>query len=98
MEFILTIIIFLISIPVGEYFGRSKHIGKWWTVVLMTCGIVPGLIALVTSPKASSQPTKGKGYLISGWISMFFLGVGSIILAFIVLKIIKATTIQSLIL
>jgi len=86
MEFILTIIIFLISIPVGEYFGRSKHIGKWWTVVLMTCGIVPGLIALVTSPKASSQPTKGKGYLISGWISMFFLGVGSIILAFIVFE------------
>jgi hypothetical protein len=83
MEFILTIIIFLISIPVGEYFGRSKHIGKWWTVVLMTCGIVPGLIALVTSPKASGQPTKGLGYIIAGWIFILLLGVGGIILAFI---------------
>lgn len=83
MEFILLLIIFLLSIPIGEYFGRSKHIGKWWTVTLMTCGIIPGLIALITSPKATKVPSQGKSYRIFGWILLVVFGIGGLVLNFI---------------
>ena len=82
MEFILTLIIFLIAIPIGEYFGRSKHIGKWWTVGLMTCGIVPGIIALIFSPKATKEPTKGIIYEVAGWFFFLIIGVFGILLTF----------------
>jgi hypothetical protein len=72
----------MISIPIGEYFGRSKHIGKWWTVTLITCGIIPGIIALMFSPKASSLPTKGIGYKIAGFVFIFLFGLIGIVLAF----------------
>jgi hypothetical protein len=46
----------------------------------MTCGIVPGLIALITSPKATEVPTKGKGYNIFGWIILLVFGIGGLVL------------------
>jgi chromatin remodeling complex protein RSC6 len=82
MEFILIFIIFLISIPIGEYFGRSKHIGKWWTVGLMTCGIIPGIIALIFSPKATKEPTKGRVYVNIGWVFVLLIGILGILFTF----------------
>ncbi len=82
MEFLIFLVFGFLFSLVGEYVGRSKHIGKGWTTVLLLCGIVPGIIALLASPKATSAPTTGKGYNIFGWILVVF-GIGGIVLTFI---------------
>lgn len=53
-----TIILGIIFFLVAEFFGRSKHIGRWWTFFLMFA-IFPGIIALIFSPNAKQKPTKG---------------------------------------
>lgn len=51
---------------VAEFIGRSKHIGFWWTFFTMFA-IIPGLIALATSPSAKKAPiNKNKIYLFFG--------------------------------
>jgi len=82
MEFLIFLVFGFLSSLVGEYVGRSKHIGKGWSTVLLLCGIVPGIIALLASPKATAAPTTGKGYNIFGWILVVF-GIGGIVLTFI---------------
>ena len=54
---LVTAVIFFI---IAELFGRSKHIGRWWTFFLMWGGmIIPGVIALLLSPNAKKKPFKG---------------------------------------
>jgi hypothetical protein len=65
---------------VAELFGRGKHIGRWWTFALLTCTpVIPGIIALLFSPKASSNPTKANKTTKSiGWF-MIVIGITGVI-------------------
>jgi hypothetical protein len=68
-----------ISFLIAEFFGRSKHIGRWWTFFLLLSGLIPGIIALIVSPSAKDKPTKGgKSYNIWAWICLVF-GIGNTI-------------------
>lgn len=60
----------LISFVIAEFFGRSKHIGRWWTFTLSISGfLVVGIVAALLSPSAKQKPTKGKiGHRITGII------------------------------
>jgi hypothetical protein len=44
----------IISYLIGEFFGRAKHIGRWWTMFLFWTAPIPiiGLLALIFSPSA----------------------------------------------
>ena len=45
---ILGLVSAVIFFIIAELFGRSKHIGRWWTFFLMWGGmIIPGVIALL---------------------------------------------------
>ena len=75
-----TIIIILIAILIfffiAEFFGRRKHIGRWWSFALLLCGFIPGIIAIFSSPSASKQPTLGgNSYKIGGYVCLFFSGL-----------------------
>jgi hypothetical protein len=73
---IITVVICYLA---SEIFGRSKHIGRWWTFSLLLSGLIPGIIAVITSPSAKNSPTQGgKSYVIWGWICLV-LGVGNTI-------------------
>ncbi|MFV0229687.1 hypothetical protein OBJ94_04600 [Empedobacter falsenii] len=66
-------IICIIFLMISEIFGRAKHIGRWWTFFLLVGGFLPGLLALIFSPSAKKDPTKGsKNYKIWGIISLIF--------------------------
>lgn len=66
-------IICIIFLVISEIFGRAKHIGRWWTLFLLFGGFLPGLLALIFSPSAKKESTKGgKSYKIWGIISLSF--------------------------
>ena len=70
---IIFFIICIIFLVISEIFGRAKHIGRWWTFFLLVGGFLPGLLALIFSPSAKKEPTKGgKSYKIWGIISLIF--------------------------
>ncbi|MFV8354370.1 SHOCT domain-containing protein [Flavobacterium sp. XS2P14] len=76
---IILIIATIICLIIAELFGRSKHIGRWWTFFLLLSGLIPGIIAVIVSPSAKEKPTQGgKSYIIWGWICLVF-GVGNTI-------------------
>jgi hypothetical protein len=59
MGILLFLIIALLFFAIAECFGRAKHIGRWWTFLLLTCTpILPGIIALILSPSANKQPNQ----------------------------------------
>lgn len=63
----------IICFFIAEFFGRSKHIGRWWSFFLLLGGLIPGIIAIIVSPSARKQPTRGgKIYNIWCWISLAF--------------------------
>lgn len=73
------IISILMCFLIAEFFGRSKHIGRWWTFFLLLSGLIPGIIAVIASPSAKKKPTQGgKNYNIWGWICLVF-GLGNTI-------------------
>jgi hypothetical protein len=49
----------LIFYLIGEFFGRAKHIGRWWTMFLFWSAPIPliGLLALIFSPSAKKPQT-----------------------------------------
>jgi Ca2+/Na+ antiporter len=70
---ILIIAVVVVFLLISEFFGRAKHIGRWWTFFLLLCGLIPGLIAVITSPSAKRRPTQGgKNYIIWAWIFLVF--------------------------
>ncbi len=75
-KFIATVgIIVVIFFLIAELFGRSKHIGRGWTFVLLFMGFIPGIMALASSPSAKRAPTKGsKSHKFWGYI-LIILGV-----------------------
>jgi len=62
------LLLLLLSFCIAEFFGRSKHIGRWWTFALSLTGfIVVGIIACLFSPSAKRKTTKGHiAHLIVG--------------------------------
>lgn len=66
---------------IAELFGRSKHVGRWWTFFLLWGGmIIPGVIALLLSPNANRKPFKGNVLLeMSGVVLAVFGTIGVII-------------------
>lgn len=72
----------ILMLLIAELFGRAKHIGKWWSFFLLLSGLLPGIIATISSPSAKKSPTQaGKSYLI--WaVICFILGVLNMITFF----------------
>ena len=59
----------IIFFSIAELFGRGKHIGRWWAFLLLWNFIIPGIVAIIFSPGAKKQPTKGtKIHVITGWV------------------------------
>jgi hypothetical protein len=51
--------VFILSILIiAEIFGRRKHIGFWWSFILMLFGGIPGWIAIALSPSAKKMHTQ----------------------------------------
>lgn len=79
IAYILLAIIFFFFI--AEFFGRSRHIGRWWSFALLLCGFIPGLIAILLSPSANNKPTSGgNSYKIGGYVCLFFSGLNLLVL------------------
>ena len=56
---------------IASYYGKKKHIGKLWSFLLLFPTIIPGVIAISSSPPCDKKPTKGNwGHLGFG---IFFL-------------------------
>lgn len=73
---VIILIAILIFFLIAEFFGRSKHIGRWWSFTLLLCGFIPGLIAILSSPSANKKPTSGgNSYKIGGYVCLFFSGL-----------------------
>lgn len=60
----------LICFLIGEFFGRAKHIGRWWTMFLFWSSPIPiiGMMALIFSPKADKEVKKNKVLFWAGVI------------------------------
>lgn len=78
-----TIIFGILFFLIAEFFGRSKHIGRWWTFFMMFA-FLPGIIALILSPSAKGNPVRGnKTYLFFGVVLLllttvlFFTKIGN---------------------
>lgn len=75
----LTVFILLILI-IAEIFGRGKHIGFWWSLILMLFGGVPGWVAIMVSPSVKEIHTQRntiRKYL--GMVVIILLGLPGII-------------------
>ena len=80
MDFILYGIFIAILYPFANYFGRTRHIGVEWSLALLASGLIPGLIAIASSPNASEKPTTGSGYTDLGSL-IRIIGFASIFIA-----------------
>ena len=81
--FTIFLIICIFFLIISEIFGRAKHIGRWWTFFLLIGGFLPGLVALLFSPSAKKEPTKGGNkYKIWG-IIILILGILNMIPFFV---------------
>jgi hypothetical protein len=66
----------LVFFVIAELFGRSRHIGRWWTFFLLWGGmIIPGVIALLLSPSARKEPFKGNSLLEMLGIVLSVVGI-----------------------
>lgn len=72
----------LICYLIGEFFGRAKHIGRWWTMFLFWSAPIPliGLLALIFSPSAKKPQTSKYNRI---WLS---IGVLFLLLSLLYLK------------
>ncbi len=74
------VVTLLISWAIAEFFGRAKHIGFGWTFALTaTTAFIGGIIALIASPSAKDEPTKGGQAYLIGAIVCFIFGVLNLI-------------------
>ena len=78
-ELIPSIILIIIALFCAEFIGRSKHIGFWFTFLMML-GIIPGIIGLITSPSANEKPIKSSK--LQDYIAIFIWCIGVFYLGF----------------
>ena len=59
---------------IAELFGRSKHIGRYWSwALLWGCFVLPGILAIVVSPSARKKPTEPNNTkILFGFLSILF--------------------------
>jgi len=70
---VIMVFVIIVFLLLSEFLGRAKHIGRWWTFFLLLAGFIPGLIAVISSPSARKNPTKGgKGHAIWAWVCLVF--------------------------
>lgn len=85
---------------ISELFGRSKHIGKWWSFALLATSLIFGIVAIIASPSAKQEPTEGNTtHKVFGWICIALGGIsafalnpaslGLIVLGFYLIKLSK---------
>lgn len=60
-------------------FGRSKHIGGYWSFFLLIGNILVGIIALIASPSAKNPPTKPKASYSIWGVIVIILGIINVI-------------------
>lgn len=69
----------IVSYLVAEFIGRQKHIGGWWTFFLvltsMPLFLIPGLVAVISSPNAKSQPTQGNAIRTTAGVVLLIWGI-----------------------
>ena len=59
MALVIVLIACILFFAIANFFGRAKHIGYWWTFLLLFfTPLIPGLIALILSPSANKQPNQ----------------------------------------
>jgi hypothetical protein len=81
MVVIITLLYGLICFAIGEFFGRAKHIGRWWTMFLFWSAPIPliGLLALLLSPSAKGfHEVRDKTLFTILGVVFFFLALGSL--------------------
>jgi hypothetical protein len=59
---------------IAELFGRSKHIGRYWSwALLWGCFVLPGILAIMFSPSARKKPTEPNNTkILFGFLSLLF--------------------------
>ena len=61
---------------ISEFFGRAKHIGRFWTFLLSFCAFpIIGIVALIFSPKASKEVKPVKFLSWIGSVMILFVGI-----------------------
>jgi hypothetical protein len=76
MVFLQLLLILIPSSIIALLWGRRKHIGGWWSLILCATSIpfamIPGIIAVISSPRATNKPTASNeskiviGYILTG--------------------------------
>lgn len=80
-NFLIYSVTIILSFLIAEFFGRGKHIGRWWSFILLISGFIFGVIALIASPSAKSSYTEGKKWhKIVGWV-LLIIGISNLIFA-----------------
>ena len=83
MQILLILVILALFFAIAELFGRSKHIGRWWTFALLTCTpVLPGIIALILSPSAKSSATSTNVLTYNIGRVLLIIGIVGIVPAF----------------
>jgi hypothetical protein len=59
---------------IAELFGRSKHIGRYWSwALLWGCFVLPGILAILLSPSARKKPTEPNNTkILFGFLLLLF--------------------------
>jgi hypothetical protein len=73
---IIIIVYILFCLLIAELIGRRKHIGFWWSFILLVAGLINGIIAIIFSPSVKKEPTIGANYhFVIGIIFFIFMGL-----------------------
>jgi hypothetical protein len=81
MPYFLGLLILLVLI--AEFIGRRKHIGFWWSLILMLFGLIPGLLAIAISPSAKKHTTENKFIQYFGLVLIIIIGAPGLIVALV---------------
>ncbi|MBP9847880.1 MAG: DUF4339 domain-containing protein [Flavobacterium sp.] len=81
---ILIIVYIICCFLIAEVFGRRKHIGFWWSLIMLIVGFINGIIAIKLSPSAKNEQVKGTSLLlILGLISIIIIGTIPLVISII---------------
>ncbi len=73
----------ILLVMIAEFIGRRKHIGFWWSLILMLFGLIPGLLAIAISPSAKKHPTENKFIQYFGLVLIIIIGAPGLIVTLV---------------